>query len=228
MRNAAVEAELRFGTSPSVFPSMANIIRVWSAGTPLQQSIGGMWYRNEHDYGRALADTHWRRGSRRTITHALGIMAALSPMVPWDYAKQLALVCYREHGLTGGHYGQFVDKANAIYLGADPRDVLGGPKVRAFYEALGTAGTDPDIVVIDRHALHASIGDIVTPQQRTKLLRQSTVHDGYEFAADAYRRATKVINLDHDLALTPSQVQATTWIVWRDWLLGDNGVREAD
>lgn len=223
----AQEASLRFGTLPSEdivpFARIDNVIRVYDASNELQRQRGVHWYENERQYARALADTHWRKGSPRTVDTACGILAALSPMVPWEYAKQLALITYRENGLDGGHYGQFREKANRIYLGEDPREVLGGPKVRAFYTALGSGGTDPDAVVVDRHAAHAAVGDVLTTPQRRKLLYEGVYHSGYETVANTYRAATRIINQDEQLSLTPSQLQAIVWVTWRDWLLGEDG-----
>lgn len=217
----AERANAHFGTVPMNLPSTNNVLRVYAKASVLQHEQGVKWYVRERDYGRALADTHWRKGSPRTLDHAIGIMAALSPMVPWDYAKQLALQCYRERGLRGGHFGQFVSKANLIYEGADPRDILGGPKVRSFYQALSSAGTDPDVVVVDRHAAHVAMGDVLDDRERSNLLRQTISRDGYQEVSNAYRRAARELGDENGVSLTPSQLQAIVWVTWRAWLLGE-------
>lgn len=204
-----------FGTEQTLYPSAANVLAVYERSSELQREQGARWYRNEHDIGAALAEKHWRRWSPRTLRHALGIEAALSPMIDWDIAKQLTVTCYRERGLRGGHYPAFVEKANRIYFGEEPTAVLGGPKVTSFYQALLSSGMDDSVVVVDRHALHASLGEVVTARTRTRLLRQNGSVDGYQFAANAYRHAARRVR-----RYTPSQLQAIVWVTWRDHLLG--------
>jgi len=215
------EISERFGTTHSVYPSASNVLAVYTRATPLQVERGANWYRNEHDFARALADTHWSAHSPRNLSTACGILAALSPMVPWEYAKQLALRGYRERGFTGGQFAANVDKANRIFRGEAPLAVLGGPKVRAFYHSLLTAGDDASVVTIDRHALHAAVGAVLDQRQRGSLLRKSIRVDGYEIAAAAYRRVAATVNEAEGLELTGCQIQAIVWVTWRDWLLGE-------
>ena len=211
------------GTTWTVFPSHNNVRTVFDAANELRLERGLRWYENEHHYARALADTHWRPGSPRTVATACGVLAVLSPMVGWEYAKQLALDLYRRPSQAGGTYKANIDKALRIYRGEPPEQVVSGPKTTAFYHALLTAGRDPNVVVVDRHAAHAAVGGILADRERARLLKERVSFSGYDAVATAYRAATKAINTDLGTRYTPSQVQAVVWVTWRDTLLGEGG-----
>ena len=212
-----MNATERFGTVGNVSPTATNVLHVFDGASALERLEGASWYRDEHDFARALAETHWRGSSPRKVTTACGVLAAMSPMTPWDYTKRLALRLYRTGDLDGGTFSANVEKALRVYRGAYPLDVLGGPKVRSFYLALVNAGED-DSVVIDRHALHAALGQVVDMRMRGRILRG----DGYDRVADCYRRVAEIVNTRDRLELTVSQVQATVWVTWRHWLLGES------
>lgn len=209
------------GTFEVPFPSVANVYAVFAHASELQRERGEHWYEREHHYARALADAHWRSGSPRTVAIACGVLSALSPMVGWEYAKQLALDLYRRPLRAGGTYQANIDKALRIYRGEAPGEVLRGPKTVAFYHSLLTSGQDPNVVVIDRHAAHAAVGQVLAEKDRQRLLRVTSRRSGYADAAWAYRLATRTINADFGLQLTPCQVQAVVWVTWRDQLLGE-------
>lgn len=133
------------------------------------------------------------------------VIAATSPINSW--ARNLAITerILSEHSqgrtVTSGYLSVGLDKAARLLAGEEPPAVLTGPKIRNFYLAIASAGTDPTAVVIDRHAW-----DIYTNTRGNKL---SITPKRYHEAADAYRRAAKI------LGTTPSRVQSVTWTTWR-------------
>lgn len=156
-----------------------------------------------------------RAGANRPhlIARNAGIVAALSPMNAWGNNKRKAeeLISLRgrivvEKGKPNGiGLGANVEKAIAIYNGADPLDVLGGDKVRAFYQTIldPLADIDP---VIDRHAFDIAVGERTDEKRRGILSRKGV----YAEFAHAYREAAKIAGIGS------AQMQAVTWIAWRN------------
>jgi hypothetical protein len=163
--------------------------------TPAQLDAGRAWYAEANDIARDQADEFGV-----TIETASGIIAALSPRLGWGQNVMLAERVLSHHGtLQRGALGRSLAQANAIYAGAAPLDVLGGPKTRAFYTGILTAGTEGG-AVIDRHAWDMLTGIRgATPPT----LKQ------YRTAADVMHRAAEI------LGETVHTVQATTWLAWR-------------
>jgi hypothetical protein len=175
-------------------PSVRNVLRAYAAASEDEILAGKLWYSEAHDVARELGGPHI----------GAGILAALSPQCDWD----TNVIMGRE--ISAGRTPRYatgtnVAKARACDRGAPWRDVLGGPKVRAF----ATLIQDPDdshAVVIDRHAFDAALGRITSDRDRALLLgRRGT----YERFARVYRAAARV------LGLTPATVQATVWVAWR-------------
>lgn len=175
---------------------------------------GKDWYAKAGRFAAALAD---RYGI--TIEHAAGVLAALSPNNKWSRNKTDAetLIAAHVNGDDPANsrvstYGQNKAKALAI-LAADVDDIPGlvygtaGRKVLAFYESiLGS----PTAVCVDGHAYAVWVG------RRVPIGDTPTIGKGlYETIARAYtlvaRRSKALCGLD----LTPTEVQAVTWTVYR-------------
>lgn len=85
-----------------------------------------------------------------SVDRFAGIVAVLSPRLPWDRN-----IAYATHLVRSGWcpaLGRSVGKALRIRAGEPSLSVLSGPKVRAFYRAL--LG-DPDACVLDSWMLRA-------------------------------------------------------------------------
>lgn len=174
-----------------------NIKRVYANARPEHVAEGIAWY-----------DTAWSLALRLDPEHptrAAGVIAALSPLTPWDRNVWLAEQTYAPGGLTGGTLGPNVIKANAIRNGADPLLVLGGSKVRAFFAGIVARGAADDVCV-DRHAYDIAVGKRYGKAERPGLQSK----DGYARLADAYVRAAR------SLGIGPQTLQAVTWVAWRD------------
>lgn len=151
------------------------------------------WYSRQGSALDALA-----RSTGQAADAVIGAFAALSPQVSWT--EQLA------HGpefiRSGGEashpgFGRNRDKARRILAGEEPGDVLGGPKVRAFYAALGGDG---GAVVVDRHAVRIAVGGE---------LDGSLTARRYRLVADAYKDAALRIGME------PADLQAMTWCYYK-------------
>lgn len=175
-----------------------NVLAAVEQATPAQYAEGMAWYQAAHTFAVGLAEEHGL-----TVEQAAGVIAALSPQLPWDRNLTYAELLVR----TGSAptLGRSIRQANAILDGADPLDVLGGAKTRSFFANI----FDPDgshAVTIDRHALDVALGVKGTDKSRKLIERKGA----YELVADAYRNAAERIGV------LPNQAQAIAWVAWRN------------
>jgi hypothetical protein len=159
----------------------------------------------------------WYLGARRYAEHlakefdlptdvVCGVIAALSPGVKWSQNKRDAANVLMFPDATVSTYAAQRDKALVILDGgAEPLDVLQGPKERAFFLCILCEYTNA--VCIDRHAVRVALGWDASPQDAAVWLKRAHV---YELVSSAYKH---VANL---LALRPYQLQAITWLWYRD------------
>ena len=176
-------------------PTFENILAVYNGAFPNHFVDGQNWYPSVHDLGISLCphDPH----------RAWGVIAALSPMTPWPRNVFLAERTFTE-GKAYGCLTNNADKANRIYAGEDPLDVLGGMKITNFY--LNIANPYADNVTVDRHAHDIAMGEVFGKQPRKMLNSKG----GYNELADLYREVA-----DH-IGILPSELQAITWCAWRE------------
>lgn len=184
-------------TPPAIVAEMdvMNIVRVFREANESQYARGMSWYADARTFCVALDASN--------VARAAGITAALSPRLDWAKNMTLASRVYAE-GFASGCLKSNARKADAIFAGAAPLDVLGGDKVRAFYRAI----MDPAAghVVVDRHAFDIALGRPTDDDARGVLSRVGV----YDFVANLYREAAVI------LGVSPTQVQAVTWTVWRE------------
>lgn len=189
-------------TLPS--PSVRAITRTYRAALPEHVSKGLAWYREAHALAVSLDPDN--------VPRAAGVIAALSPQLSWDRNVDLARRAYAE-GRASAPLGASNRKADRILAGEAPLDVLGGPKVRAFYACI--VDPDCDAVCVDRHAVDVAIGRRTDDSTRNAILGRK---GGYDATADAYRRAAKI------LGVPAPAVQAVTWTAWRaQWAWARDG-----
>lgn len=182
-------------------PNSARILEVFALATVAELDEGLNWYADANALARTLDADNPER--------AAGVIAALSPMMNWERNIMLAVRAYDDGQASGALYKN-VDKANKILAGEDPRTILGGNKVRNFFEAIA----DPEsttAVCIDRHAFDIAVGRVTNDQSRATLSRVGT----YTAFQDAYRRAAAHLTRTTGVHHTPAAVQAVTWTVWR-------------
>ena len=97
-------------------------------------------------------------------------------------------------------------KALTILAGAQPLEVLGGLKVRAFYNCiLGDSG-----VCVDGHAYAIWLGSYVPTTKTPKISAKL-----YASISAAYGQAAQTINSVMGTSYSAAQIQAITWTVWQ-------------
>lgn len=182
-----------------------NILRVYH-GAPLPARDQG---RNWYGLMRALlADVAERRGL--SLDAVLGAAAAISPGMRWEFVPMHVEALAKG---TRGHkvptYSRlFVSRARTCLRGKAPLDTLGGPKVRAFFRCLmGEVGP----VCVDGHAACIARGIRSNIRgDRADIAPSRVAPAQYEKIADAYRLAANAVGI------APHEMQAITWIAWRD------------
>jgi hypothetical protein len=182
-------------------PSVSNVLAVYRLASADDLRGGLSWYLDAHNVARALSD--FPGGN---VAAAAGIIAALSPMNGWENNKRKAAQLIAQNGDgTGCGLTRNVAKAVAIFKGADPLDILNGDKVTAFYRTIlnPTGDIDP---VIDRHAFDIAVGERTDEKRRGALGRKGVYA---EFAA-VYREAAVIAGIGS------AQMQAVTWVAWRN------------
>jgi hypothetical protein len=187
---------------------VANILNVLNQATDAEYDAGRNWYREANELA-------WDLSTHADVGSAAGVIAALSPRMPWGRNKELAVRAFAD-GRASGTLGNSVRAADRILAGEDPLDVLKGDKVRSFY--LNILG-DTDAVTVDRHALEVYLGKRFADKDRPAVGKRL-----YREVSDAYRTAASrpfaqsLTYADTGFAvgdLTPRDVQAITWLVWR-------------
>lgn len=181
-------------------PLTENVLAVYRQATVAETVEGLEWYADAHALAVAL--------NPENPAESAGVIAALSPMMPWERNKALAIQAYVNKEASGA-LSSNVKKANAILAGNSPEDVLGGDKVRAFYGII--ADPSSDAVCVDRHAFDIAVGRVTNNRSRSALSRKGV----YQMFADAYVSASKALSAETGMDISPAQVQAVTWVVWR-------------
>jgi hypothetical protein len=199
----------------AITPRTQNITKVFRSATAAEVAEARDWYRRARALAESLAAEYGGPGAEHDETEverAAAVIAVLSPRLSWPKNVELARLAYEWHadgsqqlsnwpGLKGNAL-----KAFQILGGATPDDVVKGPKVRTFWLTICDP-TDPRAVVVDRHAFDVAVNKVLTDETRGKLLGRK---GAYDEVATMYRRAAKVLG-----GITPAEVQAVTWTVWR-------------
>lgn len=176
-----------------------DILKIYALATPEEIVAGCNWYED----ARLIASTLAHGSDHRpavTRDMAAGVIAALSPLTPWERNKELAIRAIVDHEASGT-LGNSVRAANRILAGEPVLDVLKSDKVRNFY--LSILG-DADAVCVDRHAWEVFEGKRYADRDRPTVTKRR-----YREAADAYREAA----IGNGVSATA--LQAITWLVWR-------------
>jgi hypothetical protein len=173
-----------------------NILREYRAVRPVDITAGKHWYSDAFFTAADLANE-----TGFALEQCVGVIAALSPQQQWWQNVMLARQAVTAGVMIQGHTGDNIRKVNAILQGAEPLEVLGGLKVRSFYNNILSEGQD-DGVTIDRHAWRTAMG-------RNELGTRNAVPTDRAYLAcvDAYQHAATFIQ-----DVTPAQLQAIVWI----------------
>jgi hypothetical protein len=186
---------------------------------------GIAWYERAHKLGVRLIHAY----DGLTLGQAVGVIAALSPNNKWarNCTDAEAMIKAWHMGadplsVKVCTYNPNKAKAAAILALSDAEtqgdndviaEILNGRKVTSFYRSiLG----DPDAVCVDGHAYAVWIGERITTTKTPSI--------GVKLYADIARAYQLVAKRSFNLCgvtLSPTQVQATTWVTYRR-LLGYN------
>lgn len=206
-------------------PTAANVLRIFREATPEDITAGREWYSKAHEDAVALATL-----GDGDVSRAAAVIAVLSPSTPWQRNVALARKAYTmaaegatfdeitapqgEGGL--GTMGNSKRKAAALVLGADPESIVSGPKVIPFWQRIAEAAahnTNASSVVVDRHAFDIAVGEVTSDRIRGGFLGRK---GGTHTVALCYVRAAAVLRRTGECPdITPAELQAVTWIVWR-------------
>ena len=179
------------------------IISMLENATPTEFENGLNWYSAAHQRCITLLG---RYAGVKSVEHAAGMVAALSPMQSWKNNVVLA-----ERLMETGHVRGLrwvVEDAMDIFNGAHPDKVLYNParnnqKVRSFYQNIARP-LNPYHVTVDRHVI-AMLVDDPGIMNRQNWIRPKA----YQWAGDRVR------NVAEQVGQVPNQTQAIAWVVWR-------------
>lgn len=219
----------------SATPLVRNVTRVFREATPDQLAAGREWYARAHRTAAELADSlptdHRWHGD---VDRAAAVLAVLSPRTSWRENVELAREAYR---IASGPWGWLVmtfaelptlksaaRKAGRLLCHCDDAEtIVSGPKVTAFYRTIADPA-DRHAVVVDRHAYDVSVGRVTDDDERSRNLAGKR----YESVCDLYRNAARILSRETGTLITPSTVQATTWVVWRETMIRTHAAAVAE
>jgi hypothetical protein len=172
-----------------------NILKTWRRVDENDVRDGVNWYPTAHTLAEQIGKGDVKKGA--------GILAAFSPMVAWSLNVEMARNSV-ETGHFTGHFRANNAKAERIWNGEEPLRVLGGNKVRAFYQCILTAG-ECDTPVIDRHSIAVALNAFPSDKERSTYARGRW----YDIFAKAYREVAA------EIGIPVATLQAVTWVRWR-------------
>lgn len=199
--------------------SHAYILATFFHATPGEMADGSTWYQRASMAADSIAASC---GMDADVV--AGVIAALSPNNRWERnCTDTERLCrlYAAGGAESAAdcvvstYGANKVKALRILAGEPPLTVLGGLKVRAFYECILGSTTS---VCVDGHAYAIWAGERIATTQTPKISAKL-----YAAISAAYMQAADTINAVTGASYSAAQVQAITWLTWRRMIL-ENGL----
>lgn len=188
-----------------------NIVNKYREATPKLLKGGSEWYERAHDEAKKVGGGDVRRGA--------GIIAALSPQIGWDRNVAEAHELAKTGNIRGALLPANVEKAQRIHAGEDPHEVLGGHKVRSFFENIHDP-SNPQPVTIDRHAYDIAMGNPFVGTGRKSNPRGVGGKMSPDVGLSAKSRYDHFVNAYHAAAQNlevevPNKAQAVSWVTHR-------------
>lgn len=178
-----------------------NIIDTYNCSNNEDRIRGKAWYKKAHD---CCLDISTKYGY--SLEQVIGVMAAISPRNKWktNICNTFSLVMGHQNKVNPkdikiSTFNKNKEKAWAILEGADPLTILGGNKVRAFYDNILNL-EQSNKITIDTHAINIANG---TKSNKTLSNR------AYQLLSNEYIQAANSIGIH------PIYLQAITWIYYR-------------
>ncbi|MFZ9349940.1 MAG: DUF7178 family protein [Candidatus Fonsibacter ubiquis] len=188
-----------------------SILAIFFMASEAEKAEGRDWYPRANRIASAISAGYKRRCGIET---AAGVLAALSPNNRWDKnvrdAEALTkVICAGgdPDSVKVSTFNKNKKKAVEILSGEHPLNVLGGLKVRSFYQCI----LGNDAVCVDGHAYSIWTGQRV-PTTKTPSISEKL----YEKIETDYRLAAEQISSITGECYTAREVQAITWVVWRN------------
>jgi hypothetical protein len=180
---------------------MDNFYNVFNHSSYDQYLDGLNWYGEARDYAKHLSQEH----SVPFISVA-AVIAALSPMSPWERNKLDASMMVSnntEHKYTT--FGANVAKAKRLLHMTDYSaivDELNGLKTIAFFDNI--FNEESELITIDSHMLSIAYGKKLSKSERPSMSKTlyQTIESGIRSMADRFN-------------LRPYELQAILWVTWR-------------
>lgn len=198
--------------SATLSPSTRNITRVFRLATADERAAGLEWYATANDTAKEFSAAYGV-----SVEVAAGVLAATSPLNSWGANVKIARRMLKSGGtLDEGYLSVGLAKARRIMAGEDILSVLTSDKVRAFYLNIASRGMSSDITV-DRHAF-----DIAVNVRHNDDTRPNIGKARYREVSAVYARAARILSREAGVELSAAQVQAITWVAWRNryWAAG--------
>lgn len=177
-----------------------NIIRVFNDASV---DAGGNWYEEANKFAQGLAMEF-----KLTNLQVAGIIASLSPLKSWNENKIIARLFIQSGRCK--HTRAMKSKALDIklYNSSCEREfiltTLNGNKISNFFLNIAYPN-ESQAVTIDRHALSVGLNRSIRENEGKDITKKQ-----YEFFASCYRDAAK------QEGVLPNQMQAVTWVKWRE------------
>lgn len=185
-----------------------NLLACYQKATPEQITSGKAWYQAAKEFADVTSTAY-----KLTPYVVAQVISALSPAAKWERnlidAKRICEAYYHRgyigaNAVTVTTYGKNKAKALQILLGKLELSPKQGLKTYNFAQNIADP-SNANHVTIDRHAYRILTGD--GQRGEIKLTPQ-----GYARASHVYKLLAK------DLGLTPCELQAITWVVYREGL----------
>jgi hypothetical protein len=192
-----------------------NIVSAYDGSTPGEKQQGRRWYPDGARLAWALGGGDAELGAK--------VLSAYSPRTGWPLNMHNAARSLAEGRALGPGegiiMGQHQKAAQAAIDGGDIDSVLPSPKTNAFARLLTTGGDHPGDelgqVVIDRHALSVAAGRRLTKgdtEGKGEFASPIGKDPFYSHVADQYRNAARQISDRDGEEISPSELQAITWL----------------
>lgn len=177
-----------------------NVARFARRANRTQWEQGARWYEEANQFCVTLA-----KHENLPVESVIGCLAALSPQCAWseNLLATLALVRCRRISSSSAIYPANVAKAfSIVHEHANPSDILGGLKVRAFYNNIANPRYSR-AVTVDTHAARAAFGKY---QLDSKEISFAFRAKGNAVIQQAYK------NVARRYKILPSKLQAIVWL----------------
>lgn len=180
----------------------SNIYNVLNAASHHQIDEGLSWYADARSQCGRISQE-----SNVPFITVCAVMAALSPMSPWEKNKldcQALCMLDEEHRFVT--FGANVAKARRLLNMVDYSaivDELNGQKITAFFDNI--FNPDSDTVTIDSHMVAIASGMKLSKKDRPNVTKTLylTIEDSVRIVADKFN-------------FRPYELQAILWVTWRE------------